>query len=82
LLCDESRLYIISAHEHLTIDRINEEGSCSRETYRPAGLWFIDPNVIAQSNPIGLAYQVTNADNATFTFSPDGKRIGCSDFAS
>jgi hypothetical protein len=48
----------------------------------PAGLWFIDPNVIAQSNPIGLAYQVTNADNATFTFSPDGKRIGCSDFAS
>ena len=25
----------------------------------PAGLWFIDPNVIAQSKPMSLAYQVS-----------------------
>ena len=41
----------------------------------PAGLWFIDPNVIAQSKPMSLAYQVTYADNVTPTFSPDGKRM-------
>jgi dipeptidyl aminopeptidase/acylaminoacyl peptidase len=40
-----------------------------------AGLWFIDPNAIAQSKPISLAYQVTYVDNATPTFSPDGKRM-------
>ena len=48
----------------------------------PAGLWFIDPNVIAQSKPMSLAYQVTHADNVTPTFSPHSKRIGSSDFAS
>jgi len=36
---------------------------------------LIHPNVAAQSKPMGLAYQVTYVDNATPTFSPDGRTM-------
>jgi len=36
---------------------------------------LIHPNVVAQSKPMGLAYQVTYVDNATPTFSPDGRTM-------
>jgi dipeptidyl aminopeptidase/acylaminoacyl peptidase len=39
------------------------------------GSSLVYPNAIAQPKPIGLAYQVTYVDNATPTFSPDGKRM-------
>jgi TolB protein len=39
------------------------------------GSSLIHPNVAAQSKLISLAYQVTYVDNATPTFSPDGKRM-------
>jgi len=36
---------------------------------------LVYPNAIAQPKPLSLAYQVTYVDNATPTFSPDGKRM-------
>jgi len=36
---------------------------------------LVHPNAIAQPKPLSLAYQVTYVDNATPTFSPDGKRM-------
>jgi TolB protein len=39
------------------------------------GSSLVYPNAIAQPKPISLAYQVTYVDNATPTFSPDGKRM-------
>jgi hypothetical protein len=40
-----------------------------------AGSLLVYPNAIAQPKPLSPAYQVTYVDNATPTFSPDGKRM-------
>lgn len=39
------------------------------------GSSLVHPNAIAQPKPLSLAYQVTYVDNATPTFSSDGKRM-------